>query len=138
MSLDSTLAILEERGLSIHVDEEGKPRLHGPKEEVTDAVRAVLSAYRAEIIERFRPAPKPQPVPRRVVLLADGRDSDVEKVIEEPPALGCVRRARELAALRTGRTVAVEWLSKQGWVRYTWIRYPAKEKQHEAAQQAVA
>jgi hypothetical protein len=53
--------------------------------EYTDAVRETLAAYRAEIIDRFRPKQPMLPVARRVVLLTADRDSEIEQVLEEPP-----------------------------------------------------
>lgn len=55
MSLDSVLDILRERGLQIRVSADGKPTVAGKKDEITDAVRETLAAYRDEIIERLKP-----------------------------------------------------------------------------------
>lgn len=122
MTLDETIHLLHERGLSIRV-EGGKPRLSGPKEACTSELLASLRQYRQQIIAKFTPA-----VPRRIVLLTGDRVSQVQTVIEEPEAMGCTGRARELAASYPGKTLAVEWRSRLGWVRYFWVSVPEENK----------
>lgn len=60
MSLEGVLSILAERGLSIQVDPDGTPHLRGPKEEKTPALLEAVTAYRTEIVEKFRPKPRRQ------------------------------------------------------------------------------
>ena len=131
MTLAETLTLVHQRGLSIVV-EGGKPKLLGPAEARTPELLAALRDFRQQIIARFTP-----PMPRRIVLLVDGRDSLVQAVLEEPEAIGCTRRARELAEQHRGRTLAVEWQSKLGWVRYFWISMPQEQGSAETTK-AVA
>ena len=65
--------------------------------------------------------------PRRVVLLRNGEDSEVECVLQEYHG-GEVSGKRlhidvqRLAALHRGRYVAAEWLGPLGWTRFLWCR----------------
>lgn len=45
--------VLKRRGLSVGLDPAGRPVLRGPTEEKTPAILSMLSAYRAELIERL-------------------------------------------------------------------------------------
>lgn len=125
MTLQDVLDQCQQAGLTVTVAD-GKPKLLGPAKACTPELLAALREYRTQIIARFTP-----PAPRRVVLLAGGRDSEILRVLEEPAAIDGIRRTRELAAQHPGNTVALEWLSKQGWVRFTWISYPFEEMRHE-------
>jgi hypothetical protein len=65
--------------------------------------------------------------PRRLVLLADGDDSTVERVLAEYSGTetngkGVHEDIQRLAAAHPGRCVAAEWLSPLGWTRFLWCR----------------
>jgi hypothetical protein len=65
--------------------------------------------------------------PRRIVLLADGDDSDVAEVLKEyaPDAVSGNKLhedVQRMAGERAGRTVAAEWLGPLGWTRFLWCR----------------
>jgi hypothetical protein len=112
VSLEYVLGVLAERGLSVRVDETMTPRLCGPRarEEMTDALKEALEAYREEIIARFAPR-----LTRRVVLLVGDRDSAVDRVLEECLPHGHHDRVRHWAERHPGRTVAGEWLHAGHW-----------------------
>ena len=124
MTLEEALIMLQQGGFTIAV-KDGQPRLLGPATNRTPELLAACAEHREALIELYSPVP-----PRRVVLLADGRDSEVERQLEQIPACAGLKRARELAQLHRGRTLALEWLSTTGWIRYTWLNYPAEGK-HE-------
>jgi hypothetical protein len=65
--------------------------------------------------------------PRRLVLLCEGEDSAVEKVLQEHAGndISGTRLHAELqrlAAEHSGRCVAAEWLAPLGWTRFLWCR----------------
>ncbi len=65
--------------------------------------------------------------PRRVVLLRDGEDSGVERVLQEyhgAEVSGNRLHAdvQRLAGEHRGRCVAAEWLGPLGWTRFLWCR----------------
>ncbi|HZT79254.1 MAG TPA: hypothetical protein VFA26_03470 [Gemmataceae bacterium] len=65
--------------------------------------------------------------PRRIVLLADGEDSDVRQVLAEyrDEAVSGARLHEDLrrhADDHPGACVAAEWLGPLGWVRFLWCR----------------
>jgi hypothetical protein len=65
--------------------------------------------------------------PRRLVLLLDGADSAVERVLAEyagPAVSGNTLHAdlQRHAAQHPGREVAAEWLGPLGWTRFLWCR----------------
>jgi hypothetical protein len=66
-------------------------------------------------------------VPRRVVLLADGEDSEVVQVLREYSGAEVSGKRihadlQRFAAEHRGRHVAVEWLGTLGWTRFLWCR----------------
>lgn len=141
MSTDELLSVLKDRGLDIYFDDSGNPRLRGNTREVSPRLLRVLKleCHRSEILRRFGPKPSAAPKPRRIVLLENGRDSDVERVLQDNvPATGAIERTRELALANRGRMVALEWLSAQGWVRYTWIDFKAAEENANEPAASVA
>jgi hypothetical protein len=65
--------------------------------------------------------------PRRLVLLREGEDSAVERVLSEHAGndVSGTRLHAELQRLageHPGRCVAVEWLAPLGWTRFLWCR----------------
>jgi hypothetical protein len=65
--------------------------------------------------------------PRRLVLLADGEDSEVSEVLAEyrGAEVSGTRLHTDLqrfASERRGKFVAAEWLGKLGWTRFLWCR----------------
>ncbi len=65
--------------------------------------------------------------PRRVVLLADGEQSDVGEVLLEMPGEEVSGKrlhaeVQRLAREHVGATIAAEWLSPLGWTRFLWCR----------------
>ena len=65
--------------------------------------------------------------PRRVVLLRDGEDSEVERVLREyhgAEVSGNRLHAdvHSLAEEHNGRYIAAEWLGSLGWTRFLWCR----------------
>jgi len=134
MSLEHVLDILAERGLRINVGPDEKPSIVGPRDEVTDALREALAEYRQEIILRFKPK-----MVRRVALLRGGRDSEVERVLEECVSQGHHGRVRHWSQQSPGRMVAAEWLHKghdgERWIRFLWIKWP-KEASDEVVESA--
>ena len=63
--------------------------------------------------------------PRRLVLLAGGEDSAIERVLAEPT--GAEGRGKDvhaeierLAATHPGKCLAAEWLGPLGWTRFLW------------------
>jgi hypothetical protein len=82
-----------------------------------------------QLSKKGGPAPGPAgpPAPRRIVLLAEGEESEVRQVLVEYPPSEMTgdqlhRDVRRWAEKNSGRFVAVEWLAKQGWTRYLWCR----------------
>jgi hypothetical protein len=79
-----------------------------------------------------QPAPPPTStssprVPRRLVLLADGEDSEVVQVLREYSGADVSGKRihadlQRFAAEHPGRQVAVEWLGTLGWTRFLWCR----------------
>jgi hypothetical protein len=78
-----------------------------------------------------RPAPRSSAstprVPRRLVLLKDGEDSDVERVLAEYTGTEAGGRGvhgdvQRIAGEHRGRCVAAEWLGPLGWTRFLWCR----------------
>jgi hypothetical protein len=64
---------------------------------------------------------------RRIVLLADAENSEVESVLREytPPEPTGTRLhgdLQDLAAEHVGKFVAAEWLGPLGWTRFLWCR----------------
>lgn len=69
--------------------------------------------------------------PRRVVLLRDGEDSEVDQILQEyqhTEVSGNRLHAdvQRLAAEHPGLYVAAEWLGPLGWTRFLWCRREAK------------
>jgi hypothetical protein len=65
--------------------------------------------------------------PRRLVLLRDGDDSEVEHVLAEyrgAEVSGAKLHVelQRFAAQHQGRCVAAEWLGSLGWNRFLWCR----------------
>lgn len=62
MSTDELLSILKDRGFEVIVDEQGNPRLHGDRAELSEKLMRVLKLdyHRQEIIRRFKPKPRRQ------------------------------------------------------------------------------
>src|SRR5262245_30953623 len=65
--------------------------------------------------------------PRRLVLLLDGEDSEVERVLaeyngSEPRGRSIHDDVQRLAGEHRGKQVAAEWLGPLGWVRFLWCR----------------
>lgn len=66
-------------------------------------------------------------VPRRVVLLDDGEESEVKRVLAEyagAEASGTRlhQDVQRFAREHPGRCVAAEWLGPRGWTRFLWCR----------------
>lgn len=79
---------------------------------------------------RANPSPR---CPRRVVLLRDGEDSEVDRVLQEyhcAEVSGNRLHAdvQRLAEERRGRCVAAEWLGPLGWTRFLWCRRETQAK----------
>lgn len=67
--------------------------------------------------------------PRRVVLLRDSEDSEVERVLREYHGAEVSGKrlhadVQLLAGEHRGRYVAAEWLGPLGWTRFLWCRRP--------------
>jgi hypothetical protein len=65
--------------------------------------------------------------PRRVVLLRDGEDSAVERILQEYHGAEVSGKRlhadiHHLASEHRGRCVAAEWLGPLGWTRFLWCR----------------
>jgi hypothetical protein len=65
--------------------------------------------------------------PRRVVLLRDGEDSEVERVLLEYHGAEISGKRlhadlQRLAAENRGYCIAAEWLGPLGWTRFLWCR----------------
>ena len=65
--------------------------------------------------------------PRRLVLLRDGEDSEVESVLREYHGAEVSGKrvhaeVQHLASAHSGRYVAAEWLGPLGWTRFLWCR----------------
>jgi hypothetical protein len=65
--------------------------------------------------------------PRRVVLLCDGEDSEVQRVLLEYRGTEISGKrlhadVQRLAAEHRGSYVAAEWLGPLGWTRFLWCR----------------
>ena len=65
--------------------------------------------------------------PRRIVMLVEGENSDIETVLKEyaPPEPTGTRLhgdLQELAAENTGKMVAAEWHGPLGWTRFLWCK----------------
>ena len=65
--------------------------------------------------------------PRRLVLLADGEDSEVKCILaeftgSEARGKGIHDEVQRLANEHRGMHVAAEWLGPLGWVRFLWCR----------------
>ncbi|HTU88957.1 MAG TPA: hypothetical protein VMF69_02570 [Gemmataceae bacterium] len=65
--------------------------------------------------------------PRRVVLLRDGEDSEIEQVLQEQHGAEISGKrlhadVQRLAREHRGRCVAAEWLGPLGWTRFLWCR----------------
>lgn len=119
-AVDLILADVQQAGLTLYL-QDGAPRLTGPRSRITPDLVEALRANRTDIIRRLLP-----PAARRVVLLVEGRDSAVEKVLEECSPQGHRGRVRHWAQRYPGRTVAGEWLGPLGWVRFLWMSCPAE------------
>lgn len=124
MSLDTVLSMIGQLGLAVKVDPDGTPRLSGPADVARQPeVMAALKLYRAEIVERLRPKPT-----RRIVLLRDGRDSEVDRVLWEGVAGQEHGRIRDMGKAHVGRMLATEWLGttptgNPKWTRYVWCKW---------------
>lgn len=72
--LEALLKAVDGRGLVLRLDEDGQPRVSGPRDQLTPALLAALKAFRREIIERLggKPAPAPAPPPPREWLWKGG------------------------------------------------------------------
>jgi hypothetical protein len=71
--------------------------------------------------------------PRRIVLLCDGEDSEVEQVLieyKDTEVSGKRLHAdvQRLADEHRGPCVAAEWLGPLGWTRFLWCRRAVPEK----------
>jgi hypothetical protein len=65
--------------------------------------------------------------PRRLVLLEDGNDSAVARVLAEQQGADVSGKRlhadlQRLAAEHSGQCVAAEWRGPLGWVRFLWCR----------------
>ncbi len=65
--------------------------------------------------------------PRRVVLLHDGEDSEVERVLIEYHGAEISGKrlhadVQRLAGEHRGHYIAAEWLGPLGWTRFLWCR----------------
>jgi len=65
--------------------------------------------------------------PRRVVLLRDGEDSEIERVLQEYQGVEVSGKrlhaeVQILASQYRGRCVVAEWLGPLGWTRFLWCR----------------
>src|SRR5438094_5097250 len=74
--------------------------------------------------------------PRRVVLLKDGDNSDVERVlseygVREASTADVSAEVHRFASEHPGRTVAAEWQGPRAWVRFLWCRNPP-QRDHSA------
>lgn len=72
-------------------------------------------------------APKTERAARRLVLLTDGEDSEVSKVLMEYQGADIrgtrIHQDLQRHALENqGRFVAAEWLGPLGWARFLWCR----------------
>lgn len=73
------------------------------------------------------------PAPRRIVLLRDRDDGEIERVLAEYSAalwladlsFSPTVELRKHAAMHPGRRIAAEWLGPLGWIRFLWIGPPA-------------
>jgi hypothetical protein len=135
MSLQTVLDIVAERGLTLYLDADGMPRMGGPQQQRSPALMDAVRAYRQEIIEHLR-----LKAARRVVLLAGGRDSEVERVLEVCPDVGHEQRVRHWADKHPGRTVAGECLCKdhtgEHWSRFLFAQGAAEANGGEPASSA--
>ncbi|MGH7121964.1 MAG: hypothetical protein ACREFP_23720 [Acetobacteraceae bacterium] len=66
--------------------------------------------------------------PRRAVLLREGEDSEVERVLREYHGAEVSGKrvhadVQRLAGEHRGRCVAAEWLGPLGWTRFLWCRH---------------
>jgi hypothetical protein len=73
------------------------------------------------------PAESAPRAPRRLVLLEEGEDSAVEKVLREYTAseISGTRLHADLqrqAEEHPGRCIAAEWQGPMGWTRFLWCR----------------
>lgn len=125
MSLDNVLEILRERGLTLRVQIDGKVVLKGKTSEITDAVRQTVTAYKSEIVERFRPR-----LPRRIVLLCDDGSEEIEKILEECERDWHHERIGYYADQHPERTVAGEWHRQQNG-RDEWVRFLTVNRSHK-------
>jgi len=67
--------------------------------------------------------------PRRVVLLREGEDSEVERVLQEYHGTEVSGKrvhadVQRLADEHPGRCIAAEWLGSLGWTRFLWCCRP--------------
>jgi hypothetical protein len=74
-----------------------------------------------------RPVSSSPRCPRRVVLLCEGEDSEVERVLREYHGAEVSGKRlhadlQRLANEHDGRYVAAEWLGPLGWTRFLWCR----------------
>jgi hypothetical protein len=78
-----------------------------------------------------RPASSSPRCPRRLVLLRDGEDSEMEKVLLEYQGSEVSGKrlhadVQRLAGEHRGRFIAAEWLGPLGWTRFLWCRRPER------------
>jgi hypothetical protein len=69
----------------------------------------------------------PARAPRRLVLLQEGENSDMERVLQEYTGSAISgtqlhEDLQRLAAEHPGRCIAAEWLGPLGWTRFLWCR----------------
>jgi hypothetical protein len=149
MSIESVLDIVRKRGLKFILDEKGITAINGgTKEDRSPALFNALKLYRQPIIDlikarderikdlihpsSFIPAPKPpQPGDERVVVLTDGRDSAIEKVLSKH---GKGEHASALSSIRIqskynrDKNLAIEMMEvhretgRKEWRRFFWRR----------------
>jgi hypothetical protein len=137
MALKDVLAVVEERGLYLKLDEQGVPLIGGPRKEKTPALFEVLKLYRSEIIAMLKAEKPPTPPAKkvsevgvgneRVVALRGDRDSEVEKVLAScRDHIWSLSTIRNHAKFHKGKTLAIEkWEVNRvtgiaGWRRFFW------------------
>lgn len=74
-----------------------------------------------------RPVSSSPRCPRRVVLLREGEDSEVQCVLREYHGAEVSGKrlhvdVQSLASEHRGRYIAAEWLGPLGWTRFLWCR----------------
>jgi hypothetical protein len=78
-----------------------------------------------------RPASSSPRCPRRLVLLRDGEDSEMEQVLLEYQGSEVSGKrlhadVQHLAGEHRGRFIAAEWLGSLGWTRFLWCLRPER------------